>query len=71
MTPIEIVHNHWTHTCLLAPGRWGRPTKLELKDVAKCIYCSQPCPEEQAKLDALAAKKLVDTKPLKPKGGSR
>jgi hypothetical protein len=34
--------------------------------VAKCIYCSQPCPEEQAKIDALAAKKLVDTKPLKP-----
>jgi hypothetical protein len=24
---------------------------------------------EQAKIDALAAKKLVDTKPLKPKGG--
>jgi hypothetical protein len=58
----------WGHNCLRVPGHEGIPTKIYMQGCG-CTYCGQPDPEEQAKIDALAAKKLVDTKPLKPKGG--
>jgi len=48
----------WTHTCLRMPGREGQPTPLILQGVGGCIYCGDPGPEAQPKVDEAAARML-------------
>jgi len=54
----QIVTASWTHTCLRMPGREGQPTPLIVQGVGGCIYCGDPGPKQQAKIDLHSVKVL-------------
>jgi hypothetical protein len=56
--PIRIVQGDpWWHRCLLLPGNEGKPTPIWMQGCA-CVYCAQPAPDEQKKIDAKSAELL-------------
>ena len=59
--PIRIVNVSWTHRCLRIPGREGEPITLHLEGMGGCLYCGQPDPVEQGKIDRVSAKLLRQT----------
>lgn len=50
----------WDHRCLRLPGKDGIPTRILMQGCG-CIYCGQPEPDEQKKIDAESARLLRET----------